>query len=507
MEKSWSTYQTNIFNEQKNTKNNICVLAVPGSGKTTTLIEMSKILPSAQDSLVVSFNKSIVDVLKTKIPDHINCATVHSVGMSAIRSAYGGRITVNGFKVFGFVDKCLPNWSIPKKDQDFYKYNLINSVNLVRLNTTEFDSVGEDRVEEILDHYGAYTVAKTKQHVIQVMRLLADYNSRLSSHDKPIIDFTDMLQIPLQQNLRIKKYDNVMVDEFQDLSVLQQTLIEKTFKPTTRTVFIGDDKQVIYGFAGADISAIERIKNKPNTKILPLSICYRCAKNIVKKINEVYPGVESYDKLGDGVVSVEADLNKIQKGDWVLCRTNKPLINLYYILLEQKIPSIIKGKDLGDQLFKFAKKHKTDENLQDFYSKIDFEIVSMIQHLVEKDRNVENNNRLNNIKEMVGIIKLIGRHCTTVSQLLVSIETMFSDLDNSNCVTLMTVHRSKGLENDRVFILAPEQLNDRWKAEKDWQKTQQRNLRYVAYSRAKKELYFIPLSIVKQQNNNDDDEF
>ena len=70
------------------------------------------------------------------------------------------------------------------------------------------------------------------------------------------------------------------------------------------------------------------------------------------------------------------------------------------------------------------------------------------------------------------------------------IKTIFSD-DNGSGICLSTIHKSKGLENDRVFIICEDKMplkgcmNIPWMAEQEW------NLIYVAYTRAKHYLGFI----------------
>jgi len=69
------------------------------------------------------------------------------------------------------------------------------------------------------------------------------------------------------------------------------------------------------------------------------------------------------------------------------------------------------------------------------------------------------------------------------------IELLFSDENGG--VILSTIHRAKGLEANRVFILKPEFLPLTWPKQKEHEYQQELNLKYVAYTRAKQEMYFI----------------
>ena len=69
------------------------------------------------------------------------------------------------------------------------------------------------------------------------------------------------------------------------------------------------------------------------------------------------------------------------------------------------------------------------------------------------------------------------------------IDELFSD--EHSPITLSTVHRSKGLEADRIFIIKPEDLPLTWRNQLDWQLEQERNLLYVALTRSRSELYVV----------------
>jgi DNA helicase II / ATP-dependent DNA helicase PcrA len=58
-------------------------------------------------------------------------------------------------------------------------------------------------------------------------------------------------------------------------------------------------------------------------------------------------------------------------------------------------------------------------------------------------------------------------------------------------VLLSTVHRAKGLEAERVFLLYPDKLPLQWENQQAWELRQEMNLKYVALIRAWAELYFV----------------
>jgi superfamily I DNA/RNA helicase len=80
-------------------------------------------------------------------------------------------------------------------------------------------------------------------------------------------------------------------------------------------------------------------------------------------------------------------------------------------------------------------------------------------------------------------------NCQTKKEVIRAIEKMFVE-DDTDGIRLSSVHRAKGLEADRVFILCPE-LMPHPMAKTDWAKAQEQNLRYVAITRAKHLLAYV----------------
>ena len=56
---------------------------------------------------------------------------------------------------------------------------------------------------------------------------------------------------------------------------------------------------------------------------------------------------------------------------------------------------------------------------------------------------------------------------------------------------LSTVHKAKGLEADRIFLLNPDEMPLKWHNQQEWELQQERNIKYVALTRAQSELYFM----------------
>lgn len=92
------------------------------------------------------------------------------------------------------------------------------------------------------------------------------------------------------------------------------------------------------------------------------------------------------------------------------------------------------------------------------------------------------------LQQRIEVIQCLANEVDSVKELKSMIENIFSD--DVKGIILSTIHKAKGLENDRIFFLMPELIPSKF-ATMDWQFEQEENLRYVAITRARKELIYV----------------
>jgi superfamily I DNA/RNA helicase len=94
------------------------------------------------------------------------------------------------------------------------------------------------------------------------------------------------------------------------------------------------------------------------------------------------------------------------------------------------------------------------------------------------------------IEDKIATIKAIYEFCqpTNIAALLQTIADLFSD-DRAS-VWLSTVHKAKGLEAERVFVLYPDKMPHPH-AKKPWEMEQEMNGKYVAMTRSKRDLFLV----------------
>ncbi len=240
----------------------------------------------------------------------------------------------------------------------------------------------------------------------------------------------------------------------------------------------------VYGFNAADDKAFEWFEKFPNTKALPLTTSFRCSKNVIKKAQEIVPDIKALDDAPDGIVRNGNVISEAESGDFILCRTTMPLVKLFFEFLTQHKKAIIKGSDIGIHLIELIGKINNLEKLVNFWNE---ELASFRSDLkVSGVLNPHEHSGYITLEDKVMTLLFLARLSNSVVDLKNKIKTIFTDEIQGIC--LSTVHKIKGLEANRVFIIRPDLLP--MQNVKSWQYIQEKNLEYVAITRSRLELIY-----------------
>lgn len=252
----------------------------------------------------------------------------------------------------------------------------------------------------------------------------------------------------------------------------------------------------VYGFSGADTNSFNNLQERLDAKVLPLSICYRCDKEIVRLAQEIVPEIEYRPNAEEGQIRrINRDQmeQELQEGDLVLCRTNAPLIELCFSLISEGISAQIKGRDIGTMLVSVAKKISKMRGFK--WSKfVEFSNKwgdREIKKILKSNGDDPEDGRIQAINDKVQCLSILysGSEIRSLKDLSLIVEDLFSDERPS--VWLSSVHRAKGLENERVYNIRPELLPGPWAESGTWQYAQEMCLKFVMITRAKHELVFV----------------
>jgi DNA helicase-2/ATP-dependent DNA helicase PcrA len=478
--------QERIFTFIKKRHENILIRAYAGTGKTSTIVEAVNLLPKDKNIMFLAFNKHIQEELKSKLNEGIRCYTTYGIGTGAIKRKYGDSIQFDEFKADKIIQKKAKSWGLDDEFNDeeainFYLNSIKKLCNLCRLTLTN----KPEYVPYIADRYDVNL--KKPKDIKRVLKVLDEM-----SVNRDTYDFTDMIYLPAIDNgIWFFPQDYVFVDEVQDLNRCQIKIVEKVLKKdriskkiTGRLISVGDFFQGVYGFNAADEKSFEWFEKFQNTKILPLSVSFRCSQNVIREAQKIVPDIKALPDAPDGIVRDGSVLAEAQSGDFVLCRTTMPLVKLFFEFLTQKKKAIIKGSDIGVHLIELIGKINTIEKLVTFW---EAELAKFKKDLkADGILNPYEHSGYTALEDKVMTLLFLARLTDSIEGLKNSIRTIFTD--EIQGIVLSTVHRIKGLESNRVFIIRPDLLP--MKNVKGWQYIQEQNLFYVAITRARLELIY-----------------
>jgi superfamily I DNA/RNA helicase len=501
-----SKYQSDIFDFIEHGNGNLVIEAAAGSGKTSTIIRSLSLIPSNKRILFCAFNKDIVKELETKIKDapNVDIRTVHSLGLLMLtRNLDNFKPFINENKYRGYITQNAKYYTqvdlYTMGKVNYYKYidNICRLVEYCRFNLAD----SEREAFELSERHGMDLLA---DECTSALHFLEWGKNNLRE-----IDYTDMVWLPNVLNHKPigLQFDFVFGDEAQDFSVAQRELLLKCRKMGTRYVFCGDRNQCIYSFASASPDSFDKLKELPNTTVLPLSISYRCSKNIVDLAKHIVPTIEPNEDGRDGEILQNVTLEDVKDGDMILCRNNAPLMKAYNEFIRMDKKCFIRGKEIGTNLKKIVESMDCDKLYLDLsqdglfarlYSKFfsDRNAYAIKSGLDKKS--ALNTTVMEGKLDIIRALEFLAEGLTTTEQLLDKIKTVFSD-KKSGGIFLSTIHKAKGLEANNVYI-ACRSLMPSKSARQDWEKEQEKNLIYVAYTRAKNKLGFIDEHILSSKS-------
>lgn len=505
--------QEQIIAYGRDEKDSFIIDAVAGSGKSTTLVMLLNELRGA--SALTSFNRKAADELQAKVlrdaprkAGLTHVKTAHAFGFQALRSVIRGRPNVQGGKM-NFILKDLQDGLDYKHPEVRNRWTIAQLVSYAKAGG--FGLQSHSLVEQFpaIDDYEAWVA--TVEHFgldmdltedMSVDRLieLAQQALKLSNQNLSMIDFDDMVYLPLLLDAKIGRFTNVMIDEAQDINATRRELAFRMVKPGGRIIAVGDPCQAIYGFTGADAESLHNIAKRAEQDhgsclTFPLSYCWRCpqvveplARRRVKNFT-----IPDTAPLGhyEAIDYDETFIDRLRPGDMVLCRLNKPNLKLCLQLVRRGKRARIEGRDIGARLLSHYRKAAPDlPKLADGQILLETYRDHQVQLLQQRDRGAA----AAMLEDEVDCCQiLIERTIETGGSKFADLEqtvtSLFGDnVSNSSTITMCSAHKAKGLEFPTVYIYGRQDYMPFFKAEQPWELEQEHNLIYVAQTRAQQTL-------------------
>ena len=449
-----------------------------------------------------AFNKSARDEMERRLDGVYGCnvMTMHGLGFAAVKKAAksaGGYSRLSKWKTR---DILCEHYDVDYKVMMRNKGQVVNSVDrMVQLSKYAALVIPDDKfLDTTSGHYGVEVNGQKDEIYDLTRRVLVG-----SKEDINNVNFDDMIWLPVVRNLPTEQFDLLMVDEGQDLNHCQQQL---ALKSGERIVLVGDENQAIYGFAGADTESMNTMWNALQThggmytyegeevntrcRTLPLTITRRCSHAVVEEAKLIVPEFEAHeDNLTGSVSTVDEKefFTSVEPNDMALCRTNAPLVRNAFILLGQGVPAEIIGRDIKGNLITLIKMLKPS-HADDLVSKLHEYEDREIRRIKKNPRHSEA--AILAVEDKCECLRIFARFADSISDVFTAIERVFTSGDGKRgTVRLSSIHRAKGLESTNVFILHPELLPHPM-AKSEWEVKQERNLKYVAITRAIENLYW-----------------
>ena len=457
--------QEAIFEDIRSGTGHTLVSARAGTGKTSTIIaglhELSRDV--RDDTLLCAFNKSIETELSRRAPSGVTVNTLHSLGLRAIGRALGKKPTVDKEKMYGIArglsqDRVVRGLIV--KGASFAK-------NELRTTYDEIDAMLDERqlvpppspkpeakltdpmedpllpVEEAEEVEGAEE--EVEQEVVDELEVEArDKLVKLillalekAREDQSTVDFDDMIWFPSIFEIPMLTYQRVFVDEVQDLNPAQLKLVLKFVSKGGRICGVGDPFQSIYGWRGADSQAIPKFIKRTKAKELPLTVSFRCATKIVEKARRIVPDFQASALAPEGYVgSVAYDefVEQASPGDFVLSRSNAPLVSGCLSFIRAGRQATILGKELGERLLGVIERSEAT-------SVDDFLVYVQKWHDREAERLRKVDRETTEVDDLAGCLVALTEDADNMAQVKSRVTRLALPVDPEHAVTFATTHK------------------------------------------------------------------
>lgn len=466
----------------------LLLTARAGSGKTRTILDGVAERPISQSVLLCAFARRNAEELSARVREESVrrawARTLHGVGRRAIVRALGRDVVPNGDREFLLAERVCGE----QTDRD-----VLGAVAQLARMAKEIapDEVQDrDRIVEIAMDFGLAGDDDSGVGWGVDSRARAAMDVIEASHDltEGVISFADMLYLPLALNMQPDQAELVTVDEAQDMNLAQLRLAAKVRRRGGRIAVVGDPRQAIYSWRGAAPGALEFVAERLNAMRLALTVSWRCGVRIIELARTIVPDIEPAPGAPDGIVrELREHQMDPQPGDFVLSRTNAPLGRICTDLLKRGVRARIVGGEVGDGVIALVSKLARQIQSSEIPALLGA-VTAWHDREIKRAEAAKRPRRIEQVRDQAGLVIALSELAPDVGGLIATIERLFAD-DGRPAVMCSTIHRAKGLEADRVWILR--ETLDQMQPSTPIETVEEANIRYVAITRARRELVWV----------------
>jgi len=495
----------------------VCILAGAGSGKTTTITrrianQVASGVFAAREILAVTFTDKAATEMRERLAalgvQGVTARTFHSAALAQLRE-HGGELG----KIFP--SKALALRQIGNTLPPPYKFRPAGDL------ATEVEWAKNRRLTPAiyLAGLGEHEPPIPSELMLRVFDRYEDQKA-----GRGLVDFEDLLELTIRLFDREPavlaevraRYRAFTVDEYQDVNLLQQTLLERWLGSGDELCAVGDDYQSIYAFTGATPEYLLGLPARyPHAAVIRLEANYRSSPEVLGLANRIVPALGGATKvlratLGSGpepdalsfatreaeIAFVVERIRKLREAGApfeemaVLCRTNARLADFEEPFHDAKIPfqgAALLGREAARQLLRQLR--KVDSTAVAAVVRSLAEEAGWRERLPEKlgERELV---RQADLFRLIRLAQDFDDGIRTTADFIAELEARFGSTGaERRGVHLLTLHGAKGLEFDIVFVprIEERELPIR-QAKRPVEIAEERRLLYVGLTRAKRQL-------------------
>lgn len=522
--------QQAILDATRNSRENLMVTAYAGTGKTTTLTMIAGAVPM-QPALALAFNVSIKKELEKRFPPFFKVMTMNGLGYKAWLGAIRGKTVVLEERKLGkLVTQAFKDYSYEGNEDAWTNVRSLVSAAMqagIVPAARPHKGLRADNPEQWAMLADTLWLQDVGEIEIGIARRVLERS--VDQAFEGIISFDDQIYMPTMFNGQFQRFGLTLVDEAQDLSPLNHIMVNRA--SAGRLIIVGDPKQAIYAFRGADSSSMERLRKLRQTWIdLPLATTFRCPKVVVDRQQKHAPGFTAFhtnalgavvrhlryptstrpienefEHFGDFERALKLWKNKAplltdsspETWNWkwvevlsesrslaILSRNNAPLLKIAFKLLRSNVPVTMLGRDIGKTLVALSKKVLPDDDLKAL------DCVAAVAQWRDSQVALANANgqeeKVANLHDQAECLLAVieGARAETAAAIRWYLKELFER--TAGHVIISTIHRAKSLEYDTVLHLDPWRIPSKHALQNPVQMQQEMNLLYVCETRCKR---------------------
>ena len=454
--------QRAILSAARSSNTSLLIEAMAGCSKTSTIEILIRSLPVKPTAYIVFNKRNQIEAEKTfrstsskwshlGSATHANVLTLNSLGHRAWSQATGKRLTLNTKKLLEIVKQ--GKWRLDKEGFSSI-LSLVRRARISGLIPSCYNKPGllPDTEESWKSIAEAIWIEPNEDLFYYAQQTLIE---SIRQSFAGLIDYDDQIYMSALFGGVFPRYPVLFGDEVQDYSPLNKIQIQRA--AADRLILVGDPRQAIYAFRGADSDSMNSLQELRSAwQKLPLSVTFRCPKAIVARQQQHAAGFAAFEKNSEG--SVENWLGR----EWstkqlpsdsiaILCRNNAPLLSAAIRCIKSGRGARVLGGEIGKGLVSLAKKlipSGTNSTLDAIRLVSEWATSESSKCLANSQEE-----KVSLIYDKAECLYAVLEQSTSIAGAISLLERLFAD---SACtITCSTGHKAKGLEWSTVVHLDP----------------------------------------------------